>query len=492
MLEMYKETRKRPWKKYKMTDRINMQTKNDICILQNREDMGMKFKKIAATVLAVTMTAAMLAGCGGSGNSDSSTAGDTNTDTAASGSDEKITIRLLTRMAGTTTQVTIYNDIIEEFKSKHPEVTIIDDSQSDESAFNNILSTDIASGTMANIFRIQGVANLKDYIDNGLILNVQPYLDEDTEWGGGFTEGSLSYYQVPGYEGTYAVPMESGLIGVYYNEDLFKAAGIDTFPQTWNELLDAVEKLKATGVIPIAMGAQSTYMAGHLHDQIFYKWLGTEAAKELGARSMKWTDADVVKTLQFEKDLIDAGAFDASAAGITDDIAMTQFQQGEAAMVITGPWNISRFTDLEETPVADSIQVAKFPYFEEKQEFKNQDMQTLSPYMVSGKLEGKELELTIELLKMLTNKEAAKRFAEEAAFLIPRTDIELDETKCTELFMKNVELGGTSEGIGVDVFDFDPLTSMQDRTRNSIMSMFTGASAEDAAAEIQAEIDNAN
>ena len=54
-------------------------------------------------------------------------------------------------MAGTTAQVDIYNDILDEFKEKHPEVTIVDDSQGDESAFNNILSTDIASGTMANI-----------------------------------------------------------------------------------------------------------------------------------------------------------------------------------------------------------------------------------------------------------------------------------------------------------------------------------------------------
>ena len=54
---------------------------------------------------------------------------------------------------------------------------------------------------------------------------------------------------------------------------------------------------------------------------------------------------------------------------------------------------------------------------------------------------------------MLTDKDAAKRFAEEAAFLIPRTDIDLDESAISPLFAKNVELGGTSEGIGVDVFD---------------------------------------
>jgi raffinose/stachyose/melibiose transport system substrate-binding protein len=440
----------------------------------------MKIKKVMALTLAGVLSLSMLTACG------------SKTDSAGKElSDEKVTIRLLTRMAGTSTQVGIYNDIINEFKSKHPEVTIIDDSQGDESAFNNILTTDIASGTMANIFRIQGVANLSDYIDNGLLLNLQPYLDADKEWSGGFTEGSLSYYQVPGHEGTYAIPMESGLIGVYYNEMLFKKAGIEKFPETWEQLLDAIAKLKENGIIPIAMGAQSTYMAGHLHDQIFYKWMGTEAAKLLGNREMKWTDEGVVQTLQFEKDLIDAGAFDPSAAGITDNIALTQFQQGEAAMVITGPWNISTFTDKSATPVSDNVKVAKFPYFEEKPEFKNQDMQILSPYMVSGKLEGKELDLTIELLKMLTGKDAAKRFAEEAAFLIPRTDLDLDKSKCTDLFMQNVEIGGTSEGIGVDVFDFDPLTSMQDRTRNSIVSLFTGASAQDAAAVIQAEIDHA-
>ena len=132
----------------------------------------MKLKRITAALLAGVMCVGLLAGCGSKGDGDEK------------GSGDKITIRLLTRMAGTTAQVDIYNDILDEFKEKHPEVTIVDDSQGDESAFNNILSTDIASGTMANIFRIQGVANLSEYIDNGLILDVQPYLDEDPEWGG--------------------------------------------------------------------------------------------------------------------------------------------------------------------------------------------------------------------------------------------------------------------------------------------------------------------
>lgn len=441
-------------------------------------------KKGILIVLTVLLAVSLFTGCSAKKN-DSDSA-------AAKGADEKVTIRLLTRMAGTTTQVNIFKDIIEEFKSIHPEVEVLDDSQGDEGAFNNILTTDIASGNMANIFRIQGVANLTEYIDNGLLLDIKPFLEADKAWGDGFTEGALSYYKVPGHDGIYGTPMESGLIGVYYNEKILKDVGVDGLPETWDELFAAIDKLKAAGIIPIAMGAQSTYMAGHLHDQIFYKWMGTEAPKLLGSRDMKWTDPEVVQSLQFIKDLLAVGAFDPNAAGLTDDVAITQFQQGEAAMVVTGPWNISRFTDEEKTPVSKDIRVGKFPYFTERPQFKNDDMQIVSPYMVNGKLEGRELDLTIELLKMLTDKNAAKRYAEEAAFLIPRTDIELDESVCTDLFLQNVEVGGTSTGMCVDVFDFDPLPSMQDRTRNSIVGMFIGGSAEKAAAEIQAEIDNAN
>lgn len=141
--------------------------------------------------------------------------------------------------------------------------------------------------------------------------------------------------------------------------------------------------------------------------------------------------------------------------------------------------------------MADDVEVANFPYFEEKPEFKDENMQTLGSLMVSGQLEGEELDLTMEIIKDLTNKDAAKRFAEEAGVLIPRTDITLDESKVSHLLVDNMKLTENTTGVGVDVFDFDPIPSMMDRTRNSIVSMFINATPEEAAAEIQAEIDNA-
>lgn len=402
--------------------------------------------------------------------------------------DEVVEIRLLTRNTGTSKRVVIFNEVLKAFDESHDDVVIIDESQGDESSFNNKLKTDIASGTVPNIFRIQGVANLGNYIDNGMIMNWDPVLEADPEWAAGFPEGALKYYQVPGYEGTYGIPMESGLIAMFYNEKLFNEAGIQ-FPETYDELLAAVEVFKSRDIIPIALGAKSTYMAGHLHNQIFYKWLGTDRAKDLGSRELKWTDPEVIETLELVQEVFEAGALPEGVAGVSDDVVTAQFKKGEAAMMITGPWNIGRFVDSEETPMAEHIRIAKFPYFKEKPEFKDEDMQIISPYMVNGQLKGKELEYTIELVKTLTSPEVAKRYVEEAQHIIPRTDVEIDDSKVSQLFKDVVELGSTSTGIAVDVFDYDPLASMQDRTRNSIIGMFVGNTPEQAAEEIQKEID---
>ncbi|MGN9166333.1 ABC transporter substrate-binding protein [Tissierellaceae bacterium HCP3S3_D8] len=438
--------------------------------------MKRKLKSLLSIILVFSMLLAITA-CGG------------NTSASSKG-DGKIKIRLLTRMAGTTPQVQIYNDILEQFEIDHDDVEIVDESQGDESAFNNILKTSRASDDLPHIFRIQGVANLDEYIDNKLIMDLAPVFEEDKEWSDGFTEGAVKYYEVPGYEGIYAVPMESGIIGVYYNEELFTKAGISGFPETWTEFKSAIGKLNAINITPIALGAKASYTAGHLHNLILYRWLGNDVAKKLGSRELAWDSPEIIETLEFIKELKDINAFDKNAAGIDDNVALSSFQNGEAGMVITGPWNASPLTNTEKSKVGDKVRLAKFPYFEEKPEFKDNDMQVISPYMINGKLEGKEKEYTIELVKRLTSAEAAKRFAEEANFMVPRTDIDIDESKVEPIFLKNLELAGTSIGAGVDSFDYDPLQSMQDRTRNSIVSIISGASPSDAAKEIQEEINN--
>ncbi len=77
---------------------------------------------------------------------------------SASGGGGNYDIRLLTRLTGTSPAVAVFQDVTAQFDEEYPEVTIVDESQGDESSYNNKLMTDISAGTLPNIFVLYGVA----------------------------------------------------------------------------------------------------------------------------------------------------------------------------------------------------------------------------------------------------------------------------------------------------------------------------------------------
>lgn len=434
-------------------------------------------KKVLSVILVLTLSLGIV-GCG-SNKEANKTEGKANS---------KTELRILTRTTETNPQGKVFKDILKQFEKDNEGVVIIDESQGDEASYNNKLKTDIASGTLPHIFRIGGLLNLGEYIKNGMLMNVESIYEEDKTWGAGIPEGSKEYYRIPGFEGLYGIPMEAGMISIFYNQAIFDKVGVK-YPETWDDFKDVIKKFRESNITPISLGAKSAYMAGHLHNQIFYKYMGIQGAKDLGARKIKWTDKDVLQTLQYVADLRDLKAFDDGVVGNDDNIAITNFLNGEAAMIITGPWNIGKFTSDEQTEYVGKIKIGKFPHFKDRAQFKDDDMQIVAPYMLNGELEGKDKEYAIELVKKLTSKEAAKRFAEEAQYILPRSDVSLDADKISPLFKDTLKISATSKRLAVDIFDYDPIASMSERTRNSIIGILIGNTPEQAAKEIQAEID---
>ena len=422
----------------------------------------MKLKRITAALLAGVMCVGLLAGCGSKGDGDEK------------GSGDKITIRLLTRMAGTTAQVDIYNDILDEFKEKHPEVTIVDDSQGDESAFNNILSTDIASGTMANIFRIQGVANLSEYIDNGLILDVQPYLDEDPEWGGGFTEGALSYYQVPGKEGTYAIPMESGLIGVYYNKDLFDKYGVE-YPDentTWEEFKDKCKQLTQDGNYGTVFASSLDYYDPQVLS------LGGEIINEKGEFDI--TGDKTTAALQSLADLINVDKVAPKIADTANTVwNWEQFEGGNIGMMIDGPWGATNVTNYCDFNVGYSI----IPKAEKQ-------VTTINGSALAVTSESKHPKEAYQALEVLTSPEAQKLLAENGRALPSRDSVR------DYYYESTSELEGLEDAIkksieiGMPYYVTKKYSEVSTVFNSGMDTVWAGeVSAKDAAKDIQAQVD---
>lgn len=436
-------------------------------------------KRLVALTLSVLMAGSLLTGC---------TASESNaSDTNSGGEGEKVQIRIMTRASGTQPFDLAFQDMVKKFQEENPDIEIIDESISDEGSYNDKLKTDIASGDLPDLFRIQGSVNLKPYIESGLIMNVDEILESDPEWASGFAEGSFDKWRFDDIEGTYGIPFESYPMGFFYNTELFEQAGITETPETWTEFLDCIEKLKAIGVTPISLGSKDIWRAGHMQNAIMYRYCGVQKVIDIGSREAKWTDPEVVEAWQKFADLVNMGAFTPNSPGVSYEQDKTDFLSGKAAMNYDGAYFVG---EVAESELDGKVSVFPFPSFEEKPEYADNYRQTLNAYLLNAKTEGAEKEALIKFVKFITVKEASQYYVDKALYGVPRTDVEIDPATVGQLYTDLMALNELVKVPGSDAFDYDPISSMQDVTRNAAVSIFLGTSPEEACQTIQAEIED--
>jgi putative sugar ABC transporter, periplasmic sugar-binding protein len=137
--------------------------------------------------------------------------------------------------------------------------------------------------------------------------------------------------------------------GLFINTEVFKAHNIG-IPQTWDQLLAAIDTFNAAGVTPIAAGFQ---------DRMDY-WIDELIMMEGGAAEHSYIPKygvvnSWVRAVNDLQDLYNRGAFGSDSLNTTHETALQNFYNGSAAMILTS----SR--DLESAPDIESIRVASLP-----------------------------------------------------------------------------------------------------------------------------------
>lgn len=131
------------------------------------------------------------------------------------------------------------------------------------------------------------------------------------------------------------IPYQPSAFVTLYNKDLFAKAGIAAPPTTWDEMLDACEKLKAIGVYGITV--DDAYMAalfGYCMDRL----VGKDAALAM-AQNNDFTGPQVLEFGKIWENMVKKGyiipkaASNIFPAGQVEDIAT-----GKAAMYLNGTW----------------------------------------------------------------------------------------------------------------------------------------------------------
>jgi multiple sugar transport system substrate-binding protein len=135
----------------------------------------------------------------------------------------------------------------------------------------------------------------------------------------------------------YSIPLDIHPLVMYYNKQVFQAAGIaepGTEPLRRADFEALLEKLQASGVQPIAIG---TAFQGATLFQTFIAQFGGSLTNEDGTQVTYNSEAGV-RALEYVHDLKQKYSPEISGAG---DPEVGVFKQGKAAIVIHGPWHIS-------------------------------------------------------------------------------------------------------------------------------------------------------
>lgn len=152
----------------------------------------------------------------------------------------------------------------------------------------------------------------------------------------GFAEGIL---QAATYEGeVYGLGPTVNTLGLFYNVDLLKEAGIEP-PKTWDELKAAAKALTKDDTFGVAFSGIATYEGSWQ----FLPFMWTNGGDETDLNT-----PEVAEALQLWVDLVKDGSASQSVLNWSQADVKDQFVAGKAAMMVNGPWQIPA---LEESDV---------------------------------------------------------------------------------------------------------------------------------------------
>ena len=194
-------------------------------------------------------------------------------------------------------------------------------------------------------------------IQDGRIEELTEYINEDEEWKAMIEPAVLeSCSEEDG--SIYLGPISTAAFscsGMFWNEELFAQAGIEKFPETWEEFWECCEQLSVCGITPLALHTEGTAWAPMLIAT------AEAASTEEGAAFMNEFYPD---TYQNESGLRIAQTLQKLFQYTTDDalymdfdVSYDNFFSGQAAMIPNGYWMMDQIPEEWQ----DKVRFSPFP-----------------------------------------------------------------------------------------------------------------------------------
>ena len=299
-----------------------------------------------------------------------------------------------------------YEGQIAKFQAKYPDIAIKFTPYLN-TEYNAILSTALTAGKGPDIIQMRpygGMANLSD-AGNFMALTVK-----DVPALGKLSAGILAGAQ--GYQDKkqYGYPYAISAMGIFYNPEMLQAAGVKALPTNWDQLINAFNKVKVAGMLPLGNTGGNGPALEQLHATVgptFYG--GTQFFNDVVSGKKTFTDRAYVASLKAVKDL--AAYMPAGFEGIDYNTARGLFANEKAAFYFGGNYELGYFRSLNPSLQAGWMApVAKSPGSP-----KYVSTWADGAYAINSKTASKAAAL--KFLNFLASKEFGQALVDEIAFI---------------------------------------------------------------------------
>ena len=288
-----------------------------------------KVNKVISLTLSAVLSAGILSGCGSEGGSGK-------TDVVRVWTNDAHSKEIITEM------VSEYNETIGKKEGIRIEYTVYG------SDFNQVLNMALQNDDAAELFKSNN--DVRDLVEKGNLMAL-----EDLPGMEDFLKGYEGYL----VEGTnvvdgktYHVPFLTTTVGLIYNKDLFKAAGIvdedgeAKAPETWDEMREYAKKLTDTSKKQYGFAFPMKW-DGVFNWDIRKPWGASlsNATSVFNYSTGKYDYQAFKPALEWLLAVKEDGSCFPGAEGLDNDAARAQFAEGRVGMMLGASWDVGVFNE---------------------------------------------------------------------------------------------------------------------------------------------------
>jgi raffinose/stachyose/melibiose transport system substrate-binding protein len=228
------------------------------------------------------------------------------------------------------------NTVLEQFNQQHPNITV-QFAPTTSGEYDSVLLAQLEAGTAPDIFYLRSFSGSTSLYEAGYL----DLLNDITGLEDNFSPAVRSAWATEDGD-PYGVPFTATSHGIYYNESIFEELGLPV-PETWEALIETAAAIQEAGYVPFANSSKDDWtLAEIIFMNIAPSFVGGLEGRMAYLQGERcFDDNHIVATFAAVEQMAPYLPANHELLGYVDSLEM--FVQGQAAMWMSGSWDIPYF-----------------------------------------------------------------------------------------------------------------------------------------------------